>query len=326
MGRLTLILSITALAVCSACGRELASPEIGYVAVDSAVTLEVVDWGGAGTPIVLLAGLGHTAHVFDEFAPQLTDSYHVLGITRRGFGASSQPEVGYDIPTLVEDIRTVLDSLNLDRVVLAGHSLGGDEMTMFARTHPERLKALVYIEAAYNRVAARDSLAGIPVPEPSIDPPTDDDLQSAAAYQLYYEKANGVMMPLTEIKAMYRWAADGRLDGAITPGWVYSVISGNLQDPDYSGIGVPALAIYGVDYPVTELFLDYEGRDSVTQRQMRARHEAGLRVDKLSHTYFRTHMSDGQVVEIEGAGHSLYITHRWETVAAIREFLGRRLR
>jgi pimeloyl-ACP methyl ester carboxylesterase len=125
-------LSIAALAVCAACGRDLRPRAISYVTVDSAVTLEVVDWGGAGTPIVLLAGLGHTAHVFDEFAPQLTDSYHVLGITRRGFGASSQSEAGYDIPTLVDDIRTVLDSLNLDQVVLAGHSLGGDEMTLFA--------------------------------------------------------------------------------------------------------------------------------------------------------------------------------------------------
>ena len=52
------------------------------------VSLEVVDWGGRGTPLVFLAGLGSTAHVFDDFAPQFTDSFHVVGITRRGFGAS----------------------------------------------------------------------------------------------------------------------------------------------------------------------------------------------------------------------------------------------
>ena len=33
--------------------------------------LEVLDWGGAGRPLVLLAGAGNTAHVFDEFAPRL---------------------------------------------------------------------------------------------------------------------------------------------------------------------------------------------------------------------------------------------------------------
>jgi pimeloyl-ACP methyl ester carboxylesterase len=59
------------------------------VSVEKGVSLEVLDWGGTGRPLVLLTGLGDTAHVFDEFAPKLTASYHVYGITRRGRGASS---------------------------------------------------------------------------------------------------------------------------------------------------------------------------------------------------------------------------------------------
>ena len=46
---------------------------VRFVAVDSDVQLEVLDWGGAGRPIILLAGGGNTAHVFDEFAPKLTE-------------------------------------------------------------------------------------------------------------------------------------------------------------------------------------------------------------------------------------------------------------
>ena len=45
---------------------------VSMVTVERDVSLEVVDWGGQGRPIVLLAGLGNTAHVFDEFAPRLT--------------------------------------------------------------------------------------------------------------------------------------------------------------------------------------------------------------------------------------------------------------
>jgi len=59
------------------------------------MTLEVLDWSVKGRPLVLLAGLGITAHVFDGFAEKLTDSYHVYGITRRGYGASSKPASGY---------------------------------------------------------------------------------------------------------------------------------------------------------------------------------------------------------------------------------------
>lgn len=45
---------------------------VRLVAVEDGVELEVLDWGGEGPPIVLLAGLGNTAHVFDGFAPKLT--------------------------------------------------------------------------------------------------------------------------------------------------------------------------------------------------------------------------------------------------------------
>ncbi len=69
--------------------------KVQFVTVEEGVQLEVLDWGGTGRPVVLLAGLGFTAHVFDGFAEKLTDSYHVYGITRRGYGASTRPPSGY---------------------------------------------------------------------------------------------------------------------------------------------------------------------------------------------------------------------------------------
>jgi pimeloyl-ACP methyl ester carboxylesterase len=58
------------------------------------VRLEVLDWGGTGRSLVLLAGGGDTAHIFDDFAPKLTGDFHVYGITRRGFGELSLPRLG----------------------------------------------------------------------------------------------------------------------------------------------------------------------------------------------------------------------------------------
>ncbi len=296
-------------------------PSIRHLSIDSTTRLEVVDWGGSGVSVVMLAGLGHTAHVFDEFAPRLTDAYHVIGITRRGFGTSSQPDTGYDIATLAEDIRSVLDSLGIDRAVLAGHSLGGDEMTQFARHYPERVEALVYIEAAHNRASSRDSMAQYVAPPSATPAPSATDNASVEAYRAYYARVNGVTMPLSEIEAMYRWAPDGRRIGAVTPSWIYGRIIESLEDPDYSGIEMPALAIYATHYPVTELFLDYDSRDSTTQATMRTYHQASLRIARLSRDHFRTHMTNGRVVEISGAGHSLYITHAEQTVDAMRAFL-----
>ncbi|NIM52781.1 MAG: hypothetical protein GTO22_26640 [Gemmatimonadales bacterium] len=194
-------------------------------------------------------------------------------------------------------------------------------MTHFAGEYPEMVTALVYVEAAYNRASARDSMAAYEAPESELRPPSAADSASAEAYQAYYARANGVTMPLSEIRAMYRWTPDGRLSGGVTPGWIYSRIIDSLRDPDYSGIDTPALAIYATHYPVTELFLDYDTRDSVTQLAMRKYHEASLRTAKLSRDHFRAHMLNRRVVEIRGAGHSLYITHAQETLDAMRAFL-----
>ena len=67
---------------------------VQFVTVDENVRLEVLDWGGSGRPLVLLSGSGNTAHVFDEFALNLTPQYHVYGITRRGFGEIKSPRDG----------------------------------------------------------------------------------------------------------------------------------------------------------------------------------------------------------------------------------------
>jgi hypothetical protein len=64
---------------------------IRFVTVDKDVALEVLDWGGNGPPLVFLAGLGNTAHIFDSFAVKFTATHHVYAITRRGYGMSSAP-------------------------------------------------------------------------------------------------------------------------------------------------------------------------------------------------------------------------------------------
>ena len=99
---------------------------------------------------MLLAGLGNTAHVFDDFAPKLTSEYHVYGITRRGFGASSSPDSGYSADRLGDDIIAVLDALKLDRPVLVGHSIAGEELSSVGSRHPEKVAGLVYLDAGYS--------------------------------------------------------------------------------------------------------------------------------------------------------------------------------
>lgn len=292
-----------------------------YIGIHPDISLEVVEWGGKGRPLVFLAGLGHTAHVFDDLAPRFTDEFRVIGITRRGFGASTQAAAGYGIDTLANDILLVLDSLRLEDVVLIGHSLGGDVLTRLATLHKGRMSALIYLDAAYAQLTIRDSLKNYPLPEIQSPEPTSEDLQSPEAYRLYYERVNGVRMPLNEIQAMYNWNEDGSLSGGRTPSWIYNQISESLHDQVYDDITLPALAIYGVEYPIEELFLDFRKADSSDQTYMMAYYRAGKKLAALSRERFRDQMLKGKVVEIQGAGHSLYITHSDQVEKEMRLFL-----
>ncbi|HEY4338523.1 MAG TPA: alpha/beta hydrolase [Steroidobacteraceae bacterium] len=126
------------------------SPHVARsVVVDTDVYLEVLDWGGKGPPLVLLAGLGNTAHIFDDFAPKLTARHHVYGITRRGFGTSSIPATGYSADRLGDDVLAVLSALKINRPLLVGHSLAGEELSSIGSRFPNRVAGLVYMEATY---------------------------------------------------------------------------------------------------------------------------------------------------------------------------------
>jgi len=125
---------------------------VQMISVDKGVELEVLDWGGTGRPLVLLSGLADTAHVFDEFAPKLTVSYHVYGVTRRGRGASSAPEpnaTNYTADRLGEDVLAVINALHLNKPVIAGHSIAGEELSYIGSHHPEEVAGLIYIDAGY---------------------------------------------------------------------------------------------------------------------------------------------------------------------------------
>ncbi|MGP0074479.1 MAG: alpha/beta fold hydrolase [Bryobacteraceae bacterium] len=147
--------ALTALFVSSAYAQQSpdsSSHAVRFVTVAKDVKLEVLDWGGSGRPLIFLAGMGNTAHVFDNFAPQFTLNYHVYGITRRGFGVSSHPDptvANYSATRLGDDVIAVIDSLKLNRPVLVGHSFAGAELSSIGSRHPEKVAGLIYLDAGY---------------------------------------------------------------------------------------------------------------------------------------------------------------------------------
>src|ERR1041384_6161735 len=144
-GICTLVVALLA----ASSGQDRSPHTAQFVEVEPNVRLEVLDWGGSGRPVVLLGGGGNTAHVFDEFAPKLTANYHVYGITRRGFGASSFLASQNGGDCLRNDVLAVIDALKLTRPPLVGPSIAGAELSSVGTLHPDRVAGLVYLEAGY---------------------------------------------------------------------------------------------------------------------------------------------------------------------------------
>jgi CubicO group peptidase (beta-lactamase class C family)/pimeloyl-ACP methyl ester carboxylesterase len=216
-----------------------ASPhEIRSVTVAPDVRLEVLDWGGDGLPLVFLAGANFNAHSFDDFAPRFTDTHRVLGITRRGHGNSSWPDAGYELPTLVEDIRVVLDSLGIDRAILAGHSMAGAEMTLLATESPDRVAGLIYIDAGHDPT----DIDRLRVPE-----------LCEASFSPGFLEAMERTFENPELVRRTQWYTDE--DGARRPFASAAGASIDLPTPDYSDVRAPALGIYYVPERTEDLFM-----------------------------------------------------------------------
>lgn len=126
--------------------------KLSFIAVDKATRLEVLDWGGSGRAVILLAGLGHTAHDYDAFAPKLAGKYHVYGITRRGIGLSSfspPTDENYNADRLADDVLSVMAALKLERPVLVGQSIGAEVLSSIGSRFPEKVAGLIYLDGSY---------------------------------------------------------------------------------------------------------------------------------------------------------------------------------
>jgi non-heme chloroperoxidase len=102
---------------------------------------------GSGTPVVLIHGFPLDGHSWErQVGPLLQAGHRVVTYDRRGFGASSQPTVGYDYDTFAADLDTLMETLDLRDTVLVGFSMGTGEVTRYLGAHgSERVRGAVLL-------------------------------------------------------------------------------------------------------------------------------------------------------------------------------------
>lgn len=296
---------------------------VRFVTVGKDVRLEVLDWGGSGRPIVLIAGGGNTAHVFDDFAPRLTDQYHVYGITRRGFGASGYSATNSPADRLGDDLVAVIDALNLKKPILVGHSIGGVELSSLANSHPNRVVGLVYLDAAYSY--AFDNGAGVNAMEmqklqgPQPPPPSQTDLVSFSALQKYYERVNGFLFPEAELRAQ----RESRPDGGVgkqrdLPGTALfmPLMTGTKK---YTAIPVPALVIFANPHS-QGIWVD-ENTDPSVQTAAKTYSTALEVLTERQEKAVENGVPTAHVITLPGANHYVFLSNEAEVLKDINVFV-----
>ncbi len=226
--------------------------------------LHYIQWGTRGKPLVMLHGLGDSPYIFSRLAMGLSGHFKVIAYARRGHGQSGSPEQGYDNQTLTVDLKTVVDSLHLDRVYLLGWSMGGNEITEFAIRYPERTAGLIYLEAGYDysEPAFASILKHIPV---NFFPDTAD-LASMNAYRQWYHRFWFPDIEWNEalesnLKASTLVLDQGRVETIPGDKITNLLLRSLTQYPrDYSKIAAPVLAIF------TPEFFKHAETDSLTQK------------------------------------------------------------
>lgn len=318
-------LTLISLAACAQeTWRDPSKHRVQFATAQEGIRLEVLDWGGSGRPVVLLAGSGNTTHVFDDFAEKLSAFCHVYGITRRGFGESSRPESGYADQRLADDVLQVLESLKIVAPVLVGHSMAGGELTTLGSQHFDRLAGLVYLDAGADPQdfpasdpAYMELFRKLPAPMRTPPPASEAESRSFEGYRTMQRRNEGFAFPEVELRNTYETNPDGTRGRHKTPGSVLNAIGDGQKKRDYAKIRVPVLSFFGLGSSKSQ----YQPKDA----QERATIEAFDAATRVFITRYKKSLLSGvpgaRIVDLQAAGHYVFLTREAGVLRELKAFM-----
>ena len=281
----------------------------------SGIRLHYLDWGSHGPVLLFLAGMGCSAHIFERFAPRFRDRFHVLALTRRGHGDSDYPETGYDADTLTNDVLQFMNALEIDRAILAGHSLAYIELCHLAALHPERVLKLVFLDAAYDNttpefktVMEKNPLWNI------ISPWPDEDHYAVEDYAATLKRVYPALAPIWDViegdirhtvKKTPKGQVVDKMSDAITQALNDTIAS---YVPEYSSIRAPVLSIYAIRDGTDYLSSDYMTEEQKAQ-VIDYFNTALLSSARNSIEQFRRKAPHAKIVVIPSGHHYCFIKH-----------------
>ncbi len=255
---------------------------------------------GSGDPVVLIHGYPLNGNSWERQERELLATGHrVISYDRRGFGRSSQPTVGYDYDTFVDDLDALLEQLDLNDVVLVGFSMGSGEVTRYLGSYGSarvRKAALLGAIPPY-LLKTEDNPDGV-------DGEVFEQIKAAIAEDRYawfkdfLDNFYNVDKLMPERISEQAWQASFNVAAAASPFASYACVDTWLTDfrDDLPKIDVPVLVVHGTE----DRILPFEA--------------TAARLPEL--------IEEVELVPVDGGPHNIAWTHPDEVNDALLDFIG----
>jgi pimeloyl-ACP methyl ester carboxylesterase len=290
----------------------------GFVTANG-IRLHYLDWGGLGPVLILIHGGLDNAHIFDDLAPAFCDHFRVIAYDLRGHGRSDAKRP-FDTTTRSEDLCGLMDSLGIAKAHLAGWSLGGNDITVMAGTHPDRVESVVFLEGAYDwgSPALADAFNSVPID--FLSPASVmRSLDAYLAYQktIWFPAVSDTTRFEAYVRDLVVIHSDGTARPRMTDSVTQEVLRTTLTDRrDYTKVRSPALAIYA------ETFFDVWNGDPAQRAKnldWEQKYLAPFRAASIERA--RRELLSVEIVKVPGTHKDFVFTSREQVVSAMQRFL-----
>jgi pimeloyl-ACP methyl ester carboxylesterase len=266
-----------------------------------------------GKTVVLLHGKSFSGNYWEDTIRRLTDDgYRVVVPDQIGFGKSSKPDLRYSFDLLAANTRKLLETLGVQRAAVVGHSFGGMLAIYFARTYPDMTTVL----ALENPIGLEDYRSAIP-PQSLATLVATEMMQTPDSYRNFMKAFFATWTPEREamVDVFARILKSGEYPRyARASALTYEMMYQQPIRHELHLLTMPVLLIIG-----------QSDRSVFFRRYARPEDVRGLGNWPALGRAAVKDLVDGQLAEIDGAGHVSHIERTQEFLSVLTKFLATRM-
>jgi pimeloyl-ACP methyl ester carboxylesterase len=244
----------------------------------------------------MLHGLLSSLDTFVPLIPLLEKDFSLLLVDQRGHGASPASGEDYTAHAMAKDLKNLLDQLQIDKIFLLGHSMGGRTALAFGELYPSMIKKMIIEDMGIHQRQERS---------PERDLEKSNIAKECTVDTLYFESKKDI---LNIISPLYSYAKDllktkmTEVDGKFKLSfWPHVSVLYGYQG-NYTDL---TSSLTSTTFPVLFLIADPEIGSAMTETCIE---------------HVKTHVPRAKLLEIKESWHTIHKTHPKEFCIAVKQF------